>query len=71
MASINIQTITMGEGTYRMVGYQAEGAHRLRVRFEMLSDGRLIDVILEQHEMDLLNDFRKEFGLTRLTAKGG
>ena len=71
MASINIQTITMGEGTYRMVGYQAEPTHRLRVRFEMLGDGRLVDVILEQHEMEMLDELRKEFGLKTLTAKGG
>ena len=64
MATINIQTITTGEATYRMVGYQAEPSTRLRVRFEMVgSDQRLVDIILDQREMEMIDTFRKEFGM--------
>jgi len=60
MATIDIEKITQGKGTYRIVAYD-QGAKpasdALKLRFEMEPEGRLIDVTLSRYELDLIAEW--------------
>lgn len=61
MASIAVEKLTMGRGTYRIVAYdpgEQTVLGALKIRFEMMNDGRLIDIILSKQELDLIAEWR-------------
>ncbi len=58
MATIDIQTLTVGRGTYRIAAYQPETTG-LQIRFEMMPGDRLVDLILSHAEVELLVEMSK------------
>ena len=63
MACIAIEKVTVGKGAYRIAAYDpgaSSASDGLMLRFEMVNDGRLIDLTLSRQELDLIADFRRE-----------